>query len=51
MHGVVLTAGSVDLDRLIGADEGVGALLTNTLLPTERHSVSDGKRLPVAQEK
>lgn len=39
-------AGSVDLDGLIGADKGVGALLTNTLLPTECHSVSDGKRLP-----
>ena len=51
MHGFMLTAGSMDLDRFIGADEGVGALLTDTLLPTESHSVSNGERLPVAKGK
>lgn len=37
--------GPVDLDGLVGLDESDGALLTHTVLPAERHSVSDGKGL------
>lgn len=40
-----LTAGPVDLDGLVGLDEGVRALLANTVLSTERHSVSDREGL------
>ena len=38
-----LTAGPVDLDWFIWLDECVRALLANTVLSTERHSVSDGE--------
>lgn len=37
-------AGSVDLDRL-AADQRMRALLTDTLLPTEGHPISDRERL------
>lgn len=38
-----LTARPVDLDGLVGLDEGVRALLAHAVLPAERHSVSDGE--------
>lgn len=38
-----LTAWPVDLDRFIGLDECARALLAHAVLPTERHSVSDGE--------
>lgn len=40
-----LTAWPVDLDGLVGLDEGVRALLANTVLSAERHSVSDREGL------
>lgn len=33
----------MDLDGLVGLDEGVRALLAHAVLPAERHSVSDGE--------
>lgn len=45
-----LTAGPVDLDGL-GAEEGVGAVLADAVLPAEGHLVSDGERLPAARER
>lgn len=35
----------MDLDGLVGLDEGVRALLANTVLSAERHSVSDREGL------
>lgn len=35
----------MDLDGLVGLDEGVRALLANTVLPAERHSVTDREGL------
>lgn len=40
-----LTARPVDLDGLVGLDEGVRTLLANTVLSAERHSVSDREGL------
>lgn len=42
---VGLTAGPVDLDGLVGLDQGVRALLANTVLSAERHSVSNREGL------
>lgn len=40
-----LTARPVDLDGLVGLDQGVRALLANTVLSAERHSVTDREGL------
>lgn len=42
---VGLTARPVDLDGLTRLDEGMRALLANTVLSAERHSVSDREGL------